>query len=82
MLSIDDESVQAYDEQKPRSVAYEPKKNYMGGVNKMKWGAYSRWRLAEMKVQQQKEMKKKAAKSNNFFDAIKKLGSGPAPKVQ
>jgi hypothetical protein len=75
----------------PRSVQYNPGEYFRG--DPMKYGAYRRWKLAEQEIDDKKNSKgkrkqgkvKKEKDNNpfnpeNFYDSLKKLGSGPTSK--
>jgi len=75
----------------PRSVQYNPTEYFRG--DPMKYGVYRRWKLAEQEISDKKNSKgkrkqgkvKKEKDNNpfnpeNFYDSLKKLGSGPTSK--
>eukprot|EP01041_Mallomonas_annulata_P009379 gene9379-19465_t len=67
-----------------REINYDPQATSKYRGDPMNYGAYRRWKLIEMQIKDKKSKKddknKSKKDSNEFFNSIKKLGSGPAPK--
>eukprot|EP00607_Mallomonas_marina_P005083 CAMPEP_0182427206 /NCGR_PEP_ID=MMETSP1167-20130531/15761_1 /TAXON_ID=2988 /ORGANISM="Mallomonas Sp, Strain CCMP3275" /LENGTH=301 /DNA_ID=CAMNT_0024609265 /DNA_START=348 /DNA_END=1253 /DNA_ORIENTATION=- len=76
ILSLD--SLSDDDSTSSRQVSYDPQASAKFRGDPMNYGAYRRWKEAEMEIKE--KASKKSKNKNEFFDSIKKLGSGPAPK--